>query len=142
MANSRSTKKRTTAGTKPSVDAAAEASINKDASKDAAKAAKTETKKPAANRTAVKKADGKKVESKKADQKKVDKNRKPSIFKRFVQYCRDVKMELKRVTWPTKQEVWRSSLVVVGALVFFGLLIFAIDSAIVPLLQLYSGLAA
>jgi preprotein translocase subunit SecE len=87
-------------------------------------------------------ANSKSTKAAKTERKKtVDKNKKPNLFRRFVQYCRDVKAELKRVTWPTKQEIGRSSLIVVGALVFFGLLIFAIDSAVVPLLQLYSGLA-
>lgn len=97
---------------------------------------KAQEKKPA-----PKKAQEKKPESKKTQEKKPAKNKKPNIFQRFAQYLKDVKMELKRVTWPTRPEVMRSSLVVIGALIFFGLLIFAIDSAVVPLLQLYSGLA-
>ena len=39
--------------------------------------------------------------------------------KRF-QFFRDVKAEMKRVTWPTKQDVARWSVVVVCALIFFG----------------------
>jgi preprotein translocase subunit SecE len=66
--------------------------------------------------------------------------KKPGAFRRLVQYFNDVKSELKRVTWPTKQEVLNSSLVVIGALIFFGVLIFLVDAAVVPLLTAYSGL--
>jgi preprotein translocase subunit SecE len=63
-----------------------------------------------------------------------------NVFKRLSNYLHGVRVELKRVTWPTRQDVARSSVIVVAALVFFGLLIFAIDSAVVPLLTAYSGL--
>lgn len=77
--------------------------------------------------------------SKKAAPKKDDK-KKPNIFKRFISYCRDVRTEMQRVTWPTKSDVAHSSLVVIGALIFFGVLIYLVDTAMVPLLLAYSRL--
>ena len=67
-------------------------------------------------------------------------NKKPNVFKRFANYLHAVRVELKRVAWPTKQEVLNSSLIVIAALVFFGVLIFLVDSGIQPLMSAYSSL--
>lgn len=62
--------------------------------------------------------------------------------KRF-QFFRDVKAEMKRVTWPTKQDVLRWSGVVVGALLFFGIFVAILDNAVItPILFAVSGLGA
>ena len=62
--------------------------------------------------------------------------------KRF-QFFRDVKAEMKRVTWPTRTDVIRWSGVVVGALVFFGVYVAVLDNFIVtPALVALSGLGA
>ena len=50
---------------------------------------------------------------------------------------------MKRVTWPTKQDVLRWSLVVVGALLFFGITVAVLDNLIItPVLVGISGLGA
>ena len=85
----------------------------------------------------AKKADSK-ADAKKADAKKADKNKKPGLFERLKDYLHNVKLEMKRVTWPTKQEVINCSIIVVCTLIFFGVFIFLIDSGIVALLELYS----
>ena len=66
------------------------------------------------------------------------KNTKPSIFQRILAYFADVRQEMKRVTWPTKDDIVHSSLIVVAALVFFGVLIYLVDAAMVPILYQYS----
>ena len=72
----------------------------------------------------------------KKPQKKADK---PVKKKRF-QFLRDVKSEMKRVTWP-KQDVLRWSVVVVAALVFFGVYVALLDNVVItPLLVAISGL--
>ena len=61
--------------------------------------------------------------------------------KRF-QFFRDVKGEMKRVTWPTRTDVLRWSGVVVVALLFFGIFVAILDNAIItPLLVLISGIS-
>ena len=61
--------------------------------------------------------------------------------KRF-QFLRDVKAEMKRVTWPTRTDVLRWSGVVVVALLFFGVFVAILDNAIItPLLVLISGIS-
>ena len=59
------------------------------------------------------------------------------------QFFRDVKAEMKRVTWPDRTDVLRWSGVVVGALVFFGVYVAVLDNAIItPALVALSGLGA
>ena len=43
------------------------------------------------------------------------------------QYLREVSAELKKVAWPTRKEVWNSSVVVLIAVVFMATLIFGFD---------------
>jgi len=63
--------------------------------------------------------------------------------KKHFQFFRDVKAEMKRVTWPTRQDVLQWSGVVVAALIFFGVYVFVLDSGIiVPVLTALSGLGA
>ena len=58
-------------------------------------------------------------------------------------FFKDVKSELKRVTWPTKADVLQWSVVVVVALIFFGIYVGVLDNAIItPLLFAISGLGA
>lgn len=62
---------------------------------------------------------------------KSDSNKKPSLWRRFVNYCKEVKGEMQRVVWPTRPELVNASLIVVGALVFFGVGIAIIDNIII-----------
>ena len=65
------------------------------------------------------------------------KNKKP----RF-QGLRNVRAEMRRVTWPTRQDVIRWSLVVVFALIFFTLFVVVLDNFVVtPILYFISGFA-
>ena len=58
-------------------------------------------------------------------------------------FFKDVKSELKRVTWPSKADVLQWSVVVVVALIFFGIYVGVLDNAIItPLLFAISGLGA
>ena len=59
------------------------------------------------------------------------------------QFFNDVRAEMKRVTWPSRQDVMRWSGVVVGALVFFGVYVAILDGAIVtPALYALTSLGA
>ncbi|MBE0418202.1 MAG: preprotein translocase subunit SecE [Coriobacteriia bacterium] len=61
---------------------------------------------------------------------------KPNIIMRFVGYLGDVRRELKRVVWPTRNEVVNSSLVVMVTLAFFVLFTFIVDSISVYVITL------
>ncbi len=111
----------------------AKASANRQAKK--AQAAALEAQGISAE-VAAKKTEAEKHQSKKAAQKKAEKPKK----KRF-KFLREVKAELKRVTWPTRVEVLRWTGVVVAALVFFGVFVAVLDNLIVtPLIVALSGL--
>ena len=76
--------------------------------------------------------------AKKAEEKKAAKPKK----QRF-KFLREVKAELKRVTWPTRPEVLRWTGVVVAALVFFGVFVAVLDNLIItPLMVALPGIGA
>ena len=81
------------------------------------------------------KAEAKQQTTAKKEEKKPKKTR--------FQFFKDVKAEMKRVTWPSRTDVIRWSGVVVGALVFFGVYVAVLDNVIVtPALVALSGLGA
>ena len=43
------------------------------------------------------------------------------------QFYRDVKLEMKKVSWPTRQEVYSTTFVVLIAVFFFGFYLWGID---------------
>ena len=75
----------------------------------------------------------------KAEEKK---QKKPGIFRRFANYCKAVKAEMQRVVWPTKQELVNASLIVIGAIVFFGVFIAIVDNIVIIPLNMISSLGA
>ncbi len=77
---------------------------------------------------------------KKKESKKDSKNKKPGLGERATTYFKGVKSEIKRVTWPTKDELVKYTGAVVGMLIFFGILIAIVDAVIVPVLYAYQGL--
>ncbi len=77
----------------------------------------------------------------KAAEKKAEK--KPAKKKNRFQFLKDVRSEMKRVTWPSREDVLRWSGVVVVALLFFGAYVAVLDNAIItPILLFISGLGA
>ncbi len=71
--------------------------------------------------------------------KKEEKKPKKVRFK----FLKDVRAEMKRVTWPTRQDVIRWTGVVVGALVFFGVYVALLDNVVItPALVALTGLGA
>ena len=47
--------------------------------------------------------------------------------KRFPNFLRDVKAEIKKVTWPSRNEVTSTTIVVIAATIFFGFYLFFMD---------------
>ncbi len=89
--------------------------------------------------SAEKKAEAKPA-AKKAEPKPVEKKEAKKPRKRG--FLREVRSEMKRVTWPTKQDVLRWSGVVIVALVFFSVFVLVLDNFIVtPVLLGISSLA-
>jgi preprotein translocase subunit SecE len=48
-------------------------------------------------------------------------------YKRFVNFLKETKAELKKVTWPSRPEVTNTTLVVILATFFFGFYLFFMD---------------
>lgn len=92
---------------------------------------------------AIKKQEQASIKAKKAKAKKKEamdkkgkngKAAKPSLWLRIKNYFKAVKSEMKRVVWPTRKELVNASLIVVGALIFFGVFIAIIDNIVlIPL---------
>ena len=58
------------------------------------------------------------------------------LLQRLGQYLRDVRMELKRVQWPTRQEFVVYTGVVIFAVVAFGLFFWGLDTVFLAVLRL------
>src|SRR5262245_58136548 len=50
-----------------------------------------------------------------------------SFFGRIGQFLRDVRAEMKRVSWPTLNEVKNTTIITLVAVVFFAVYLFAVD---------------
>ena len=123
--------------TAESVEEAAEAAAKADAqAEEAARKLKEREEKQKAKLVAREKKAAARAEAKKGKTVR----RGPKFFWKFVDYLKNVKTEMKRVVWPTRPEVGRMSVVVIIALVFFGILIYLVDSAVTPLLYMLSGI--
>ena len=48
-------------------------------------------------------------------------------YKRFSNFLREVRSELKKVTWPSRREVYNTTVVVIIAMVFFGFYLYFMD---------------
>ena len=88
---------------------------------------------------AVAKAE-KKAEKK--PEKKAEKrsDKKPGIFRRLLNYLGDVRSEMRRVVWPSKEELKSYSVAIIAMLIVFGVVIWLVDSGIVAALVGYTGL--
>ena len=48
-------------------------------------------------------------------------------YKRFSGFLKEVRAELKKVTWPSRQEIYSTTIVVIIATIFFGFYLFFMD---------------
>ena len=58
-----------------------------------------------------------------------------------VAFLKDVRSEMARVTWPSREDVMQWSLVTIAALVFFGIYVAGLDQVVTMLLVAFTGLA-
>jgi preprotein translocase subunit SecE len=65
---------------------------------------------------------------------------KRNFFVRVADYFRNVVAELKRVVWPTRPEVFNSSLVVIATLAFFVVFTLLVDQAAIFVVSLIAGI--
>ena len=50
-------------------------------------------------------------------------------YKRMWRFFKDAKAELKKVTWPSREEVTATTVVVIASIIFFGFFLFFMDVA-------------
>jgi preprotein translocase subunit SecE len=48
-------------------------------------------------------------------------------YKRLINFLKETRAELRKVTWPAKGEVYSTTIVVIIAMVFFGFYLFFMD---------------
>jgi preprotein translocase subunit SecE len=48
-------------------------------------------------------------------------------YKRFIPFLREVRSELKKVTWPSRNEIYSTTLIVIIATFFFGFYLYFMD---------------
>ena len=46
---------------------------------------------------------------------------------RIAEFYQEVKLEMRKTTWPTRTEVWSTTVVVIIAVIFFGFYLFGVD---------------
>ncbi len=61
------------------------------------------------------------------------------FFKRTMKFLQEVKAELKKVNWPTKQEFTVFFGIVISAITVIGAFFWVLDSAFLAILQLVIG---
>jgi len=54
-------------------------------------------------------------------------NDKPRWYKRFWAFLKEVRAELRKVTWPSRNEITSTTIVVIIATLFFGFFLFFMD---------------
>lgn len=54
----------------------------------------------------------------------------PSSFGRLAQFIRDTRNELRRVSWPTINEVKNTTIITIVAVIFFAVYLFLIDQGL------------
>lgn len=63
----------------------------------------------------------------KKDKAKADKSKKPSVGQRFSRFLREMKAELKKVSWPTRPDTMRNTGVVLVSVVVVALIVWVFD---------------
>ncbi len=82
-----------------------------------------------------------KAEKAKKD-KKSDKKSKPGFFARIGRWFRELKVELKKVVWPTGKQTLNNTLIVIACVVFVGVFIWIFDAVAGGLIQALIHLVA
>jgi preprotein translocase subunit SecE len=57
----------------------------------------------------------------------------------ITRFLRESRAEMKKVFWPTKKDVWYSTLVVIGLTVVVGFYLGLVDAVLTRLLSLFIG---
>jgi preprotein translocase subunit SecE len=61
------------------------------------------------------------------------------VFNKIVTYVKEAREELKKVTWPDRDEVTSFTMVVIVSVVIVSLFLWFVDTALMSLIQLVIG---
>lgn len=78
-----------------------------------------------------------KEKTKTASNKKAQANKKKNAG--LMNYLRDVRLELKRVSWPNRKEIYQSTLLVVLVVGFFILFVGVVDQILIQIIKLMTA---
>jgi len=53
-----------------------------------------------------------------------------SVFGRIGEFYNNIKLEMRKTTWPSRSEVWSTTVVVIIAVVFFGFYLWGVDQLV------------
>lgn len=81
-----------------------------------------------------------KAEKKPAKKEEKKSDKKPGPFRRLRNYLGDVRSEMRRVVWPSRDELMSYSVAIIAMLIVFGIVIWLVDSGIVAALIGFTGL--
>ncbi|MCD6516688.1 MAG: preprotein translocase subunit SecE [Candidatus Aminicenantes bacterium] len=54
-------------------------------------------------------------------------NKKNKWYKRIIPFLKEVRAEMKKVTWPSRSEIYSTTIVVILATIFFGFYLYFMD---------------
>jgi preprotein translocase subunit SecE len=60
--------------------------------------------------------------------------RSPGFFERTAQFLRDVRAEMRRVSWPSANEVKNTTIITIIAVIFFAVYLFLVDQGLARLI--------
>ena len=81
------------------------------------------------------------TKSTKKAKKSKEEPKKPNVFQRIGKWFRDLRVEFKNVTWPTRQTVLTNTSVVLSVIVAGSAIIGLLDSGLLKLAQFLIGLS-
>ena len=62
-----------------------------------------------------------------ADEKKNSKAKKPSVFARTGKWFRELRAEMRKIVWPTRQQTVNNMLIVIAAVLIVGVFVWVLD---------------
>ena len=73
--------------------------------------------------------------AKKAEKAEKKKNPKPSLLARVKRWIRELRSELKKVQWPTAQQTFKNTMIVIACVLIVGVFIWVFDFIAAGLIQ-------
>ena len=67
-------------------------------------------------------------------------DKKNNIFRRMGDYLRDIRGEMKKVTWPSRNDLIKTSIAVLVISLFFGVYLFGVDMIFARIFQNIGGI--